>query len=417
MKSVQGSAPMFVATIVVLACGDASRGPGGGTWVAERDTIGDTVVVRTISGSVGLGEYRLERELTIGVLEGPDEYILGTVDMLAVGPQGDIYAYDAQVPVIRKYDREGRFVATIGREGGGPGEYQRARGMVALPDGTVRIWDASGPRLISFSSEGDYLGDLRVGSYRSFAGRSLFSDTLGNLYAGIRFVETGKGRQRSGGAGLLKLSSSGEVVDRLYEPDFGYEPPRIEESLTTGTTTTVLLLRIPFTPEPTWTFSPHGYLVAGVGDRYAVSLFRTDAPVLRLEREVDAVAVDPDEKAAWHESIADGGGRWDGPDIPNTKPAYRQLAVGMDGRIWVRLYQRAERREPVDSERPNPRRDWPEPTVYDVLEPDGRYLGAVHVPRETTISVMRGDYVWGVTRDSLDVQYIERFRLTGSREP
>ena len=38
----------------------------------------------------------------------------------------------------------------------------------------------------------------------------------------------------------------------------------------------------------------------------------------------------------------------------------------------------------------------------------------VYVPRETTISVMRGDYVWGVTRDSLDVQYIERFRLTGN---
>jgi hypothetical protein len=86
----------------------------------------------------------------------------------------------------------------------------------------------------------------------------------------------------------------------------------------------------------------------------------------------------------------------------------------MDGRIWVNLYQPAERREPVDSEELRPQEEWPEPTVYDVFEPDGRYLGAVRVPRETTIHVMRGDYVWGVTRDSLDVQYIERFKLVGS---
>jgi hypothetical protein len=51
----------FQVMVTALACGDASRSSRGDTWIAEHDTIGDTVIVRTISGSVGLGKYVLER--------------------------------------------------------------------------------------------------------------------------------------------------------------------------------------------------------------------------------------------------------------------------------------------------------------------------------------------------------------------
>ncbi|MCH7683755.1 MAG: hypothetical protein IIB35_08615 [Gemmatimonadetes bacterium] len=407
--------------LVHLACSEERRGSAGGTWVAEHDTIGDTVIVRTISGSVGFAEYTLQRELSIGVLDGPEEYVIGNVSMLAVGPEGDIYAYDAQVPVLRKYDRDGRFITTIGREGGGPGEYGRVRGLLVVPDGTVKLWDARGPRLISFSPEGEYLGGRRVESYGFFGSRSLFADTLGNYYVRMRFVEATEDGERTVGRGLLKLGPNGEVVDTLLEPDARYEPPRLEGRFRTGNITYVSRRTIPFMPEPSWTFSPHGHFVAGEGDRYAVSLLRTDGPVLRIERQVDPVPVDATEKAAWRESITSSmrrgnpRWRWDGPDIPDTKPAFRELKVGLDGRIWVWLYQKAEKQEveaPGDGPA-NPRQVWPEPTVFDVFEPDGRYVGAVRVPGETTIHVMKGDHVWGVTRDSLDVQYIERFRLVG----
>ena len=403
--------------MTLLGCGDAVRDSSGGAWIAQHDTIGDTVIVRTISGSVGLGEYVLEREVTIGVLEGPEEYIIGNVRMLAVGPQGDIYAYDSQVPALRKYDRDGRFLVTVGREGGGPGEYRSATGLVVMPDGTVKLWDPEGPRLSSFSPEGEYLDGRRVESYGFYGYRSLFADTLGNFYVQLHIVEATDDAQRTVGRGLLKLGPDGEVVDSLLEPDLGYEPPQLEGMFRTADITNLFAEPIPFMPGPSWTFSPHGHFVAGVGGSYAVSLLRTDGRALRIERQLTPVPVDRDEKAAWRESVynrmrrGNPGWRWDGPDIPNSKPAFHGLRVGMDGRIWVQLYQKAERREPVDSEEPNPREEWPEPTVYDMFEPDGRYLGALHVPRETTIHVMRGDYAWGITRDSLDVQYIERFRL------
>ena len=194
------------------------------------------------------------------------------------------------------------------------------------------------------------------------------------------------------------------------------------ETVRRGSSVLIGTWPVPFTPPAYWTFSPHGYYVAGVGGRYAVSLLRADEMVLRIEREIAPVPVHPQEGAAWRESITAAirqvstGWRWDGPDIPETKPAYRELEVGLDGRIWVLLHQEAEQRQTADSEEPNPEdawQDWPEPTVYDVFEPDGRYLGAVRIPRETRVYVRWGEHVWGITRDSLDVQYIERFRLVG----
>ena len=248
MKTASTSLLSVTVLLVHLACSEEPRGSAGGTWVAEHDTIGDTVIVRTISGSVGFAEYTLQRELSIGVLDGPEEYVIGNVSMLAVGPEGDIYAYDAQVPVLRKYDRDGRFITTIGREGGGPGEYGRVRGLLVVPDGTVKLWDARGPRLISFSPEGEYLGGRRVESYGFFGSRSLFADTLGNYYVRMRFVEATEDGERTVGRGLLKLGPNGEVVDTLLEPDLRYEPPHLERRLMRGSTTFLFRARSPSCP-------------------------------------------------------------------------------------------------------------------------------------------------------------------------
>jgi hypothetical protein len=43
-----------------------------------------------------------------------------------------------------------------------------------------------------------------------------------------------------------------------------------------------------------------------------------------------------------------------------------------------------------------------------VWERHGRYLGEVVVPDETRVMEMRGDQVWGVARDALDIPTIVR---------
>jgi hypothetical protein len=52
--------------------------------------------------------------------------------------------------------------------------------------------------------------------------------------------------------------------------------------------------------------------------------------------------------------------------------------------------------------------------VWDVFEPDGRYLGQVVAPEGFSTSprpVLERDRVWGVMTDDLGVQYLTRFRF------
>ena len=183
---------------------------------------------------------------------------------------------------------------------------------------------------------------------------------------------------------------------------------------------------VPFTPQPSWAFSPLGWMVGGLSTRYAIDQYLPDGRVLRIERVAEPVAVLADERASqeeqstWNMRRTQPDWRWNGDPIPDTKPAFRSIMVGLDGRIWVLVHQPAERipDEEIDrSDDPDarPPARWREPVVFDVFEPEGTYLGRVRAPQGFLLyprPVFRGDHVWAVVRDDLDVQYVKRFRIS-----
>lgn len=53
--------------------------------------------------------------------------------------------------------------------------------------------------------------------------------------------------------------------------------------------------------------------------------------------------------------------------------------------------------------------------MFDVFDADGYFLGTVSVPENASVRYMQNDTVWGVVRDSLDIEYVMRWRLNGLR--
>jgi hypothetical protein len=52
------------------------------------------------------------------------------------------------------------------------------------------------------------------------------------------------------------------------------------------------------------------------------------------------------------------------------------------------------------------------PATFDVFDADGRYLGAVTLDVRADLTLaFRGDFVAGVQRDALDVEYVVVHRL------
>lgn len=407
--------PAILLTASLVACsGDdpASR------VVVERDTIGDTLVVRTLAGSVWEAPRSLEPEMRIGAFEGEDEYMLGDVSGFAVGPDGSIYIYDRQVPALRKYAPDGTYVATFGREGGGPGEYKQSDGGLAvLPDGRVLLRDPGNARINVYSSTGEILDhwELRGGYFTS---RPLYADTAGRVLTQIW------GRNAAGEryGGLQPYGPDGVKGDSMMAPQWDHEPPTLSGSREGMS----IMNSVPFSPTQQWTFSPYGYYVGGLSTRYAVDVFRPQGGVLRIERIVDPVAVTADEKANAEERATHNFRRsfpdwkWNGPGIPDRKPPFRSIYAGRDGRLYVQLSQPGERipAEELDaSDDPNasPPNRWREPVLFDVFEADGTYLGQIRAPerfRTGPQPVFDGDRVWAVVTDELDVEYLTRFRLT-----
>ncbi len=400
-------AALALASLALAACGDGGRV----SLQVQRDTIGDTVIVRTLAGSAWGAEARLEPDMRIGTFEGQDVYILGDVAGLAAAPDGSVYLYDRQVPALRKYGPDGEYVATFGREGGGPGEYKQSDGGLAvLPDGRVLLRDPGNGRITVYSSEGEYLDTWPLrGGY--FTSRPLYVDTAGNAYTQI-WGRNGEERYSA----LRPFDSDGTTGDSMMVPEWDVE----ENAVTYSAESMSITYGIPFGPSEQWAFSPLGYYVGGVSTEYSIDLFRSDGPVIRIQRVIDPVPVNGAEKDAVRLGIIkqfqrySADWKWNGPPIPDTKPPFRDISVGRDGRIWVQLYQPGFLDEEADPDDPDSVDQWAEPVVWDVFEPDGTYLGQVHAPVGVSTSpepVFGSRHVWAVTTDSLDVQYVTRFRI------
>jgi hypothetical protein len=422
-QSLKELAFLLPLALTVAACGGDAPPP---ELRVERDTVGDTVVVRTLAGSQWDGPAVLEPELRIGVFEGEDHYMFGGVRSLAVAPEGSIYVMDAQVPALRKYRPDGGYVATFGREGAGPGEYRGPDGGLAvLSDGRVVLRDPRNARLQVFSATGEPAGSWPIrGSFNT--SNPLVVDTADRVYTQILLDPEASVADWK--VGLVAYDgATGEPVDTVPAPDWDYEEPRLVAQHVTDDGTNTSINTVPFSPTKTWAFSPHGHMVGGLSTRYAIDQYLRDGTVLRMERVDDPVAVAPgerenrEEQARWNMRQTQPDWTWNGPAIPDTKPPFRGLYVGKDGRIWVMVPQPGEPipedqvESPRDNGDPNPRPPalWREPIAFDVFEPDGTYLGRALAPTGFSpypTPVFDGDRVWAVVRDELDVQYVVRFR-------
>lgn len=377
----------------------------------DAPVVRDSSGVRIVSNS-GAGRWteetgwRVEPDLRIGdALGGSAEYQFGRITDIDVDDAGRILVLDEQAAEVRVFDPDGRFAFAFGRSGRGPGEFSIDMFELRVDhDGRIAVRDGINRRDNMFDANGNFIRavELRARPRKSAAlpdGGWVDHISSGDVWDG-----------------LIRVAAGGEQADTIVAFDYDIAATRgfASQRRTPDDRVEIVLLPV----RPVWATTSDGRVVAALTSQYRIEVRRPDgalkmiiqkAPLAQAlgstgrEGVIDRVRELMREAGMAKEAIARSFQRFAFVP-PDTLPPVAALAGGPDGTIWV------QRTLPIEQMTATPILDalLAGGPVWDVFDRDGRLLGSVTLPPRFTLKRIRGQSVYGVHTDELDVQRVVR---------
>jgi hypothetical protein len=389
---------MMLLALTGLATTACRSRDGTGRVSVQRDTIGDTIVVRTLSGSAWGDSLPVVEEMRIGSEANDSMYFFAQLKYVRPDRDGNIYVFDDMQKTIRFYDADGKYVRSFGRVGKGPGEYQALLGMRLLPNGNLAIADPFNARMTILRPTGEVAGTSTMWNM-FFAEDMIQSGPSGSIY-----VRIPSATRPAPGVDASKLAfehrdSTGKIIDTLMQPSW----PKVESHF------------VWYGPHRHILYHPSGHFVMGNSAAYAIELPAADGHIIRMELANQTQTPIHDGERKTMKRIIDELARdphyvGNAPSLPSAKPFFRQLATDEEGRIWVQVHGQSVA-APGTNDSTVIYRRWIEPNRWDLFQPDGTYLGRIHLPQNAEIMAMRGELIWGTVTDENENVHIVRWRI------
>lgn len=415
--------PVATGWILITACSAAPDGSQDRLPAfAVRDSAGVSVSESADSTWTVDNRWQVEIQpyMEIGSRAGAGT-AFGRIGPVVRFTDGRVGVADLQALEVFVFDRDGRYMGAWAGRGSGPGELQRVDGLalihsdslVARNDGifrheiygptgtyarTVRApppdWLRGGGRAIAWMEDGTFIfGPTDVppsihqrgrvllhGDWHAFGPNGEHLVELASLPE--RWVQSAEGMRSpipvvygarahvadsphglwygfSGNFELRRIGSTG--VDRIVRR--AWAPEAVTRAMRTGYTA--------------WYQSQASRLDVDPGLIYETVWMRR-AEALAPGTNVSLVFAD-------------------------TLPAFVGLVVSTDEHLWVRLPTNSTELERTP-ERISTNR-------WSVFDPEGRWLGTVSTPPDLEIRLIGSDYVLGVWKDTLGVEYVRLHRL------
>ncbi|MDH3292667.1 MAG: hypothetical protein OEO20_17340 [Gemmatimonadota bacterium] len=389
------------ALVIVAACGGGeSRWAGTSTDSAGVMIVENAGTVPLDDGGWGIAPAP---DLAIGAGEGDTTYQFFGIAGAHRTAEGQFVVVNAGSRDVRVYDARGTFLRSFGRSGGGPEEFE-APVLGGVVNDTLIVVDRAHHRISMVHADAGIVRVMRVadevGAYLNPVGAFHNGEVVfgGALDMGRTQFQQGLNRAHTfyrscRPDGSLAADFGPKMGADFFIQRMGPRGPETPPAF------------VPFGRMPVATVSPDRFYFSSQ-DTWEIEAYEPSGTLVRLIRlDRDPAAVTDEHTSRYIEGIVgdipgENGARMrqmlSEIPVPHVFPPYGELAADALGYLWVADYA------PPGDER----------STWTIFDPDGRLSGRVTAPPGISILEIGEDYLLGVYRDELDVEYLHQYAVS-----
>ncbi len=366
-------------SLLLLLCAFGQQKPQWKGKIEKKDGI---IIVKNPKEPIyGENVLILEEELIIEAKEtNQEEEMFQAIVSLAIDSQGNIYVLDKKAGNVKVFDVNGIFLKTIGRKGGGPGEFGTPESFVLNPDNELCVFD-SGRRIIHiFDIDGEFKRELPA---------SL------PFFEGPKFTSKGEMVASYGGLGE-------EPYFVLKKFDLEMKPLLSFASIPILKLPKVHVFIYYAASDLKWDINYRDEIIWGIMTSPEYELFIHDKDgkyIKKITKEYNPVKLSNKEYVRlmkkWFGKVPNAE-QWD-LVIPDNYPPFHGFFVDDEGRIFVKRF--------VEVEKSNKH-------YFDVFDEDGKFITDIVLNINIQFGIFKNKKFFSIEEDEDGYQYVKRCKVT-----
>jgi hypothetical protein len=335
-------------------------------WKGTIENVDGVKIVKNPKEPIyGEDVFNLEEELSIGGVEDREEYIFSKIGPLAVDEDERIYVRDRQEQHIKVFDKDGKYLMTIGRKGQGPGELSGA-GAISV---NQNILMAQEMRSLSFFSlDGKFLRRVSTREIRVLRARI---DSKGNIVVEEGILGPENVRQE-----IKKYDSNMNLITEIASSP-GIDPRKPFN---------------PFMPRSYWLIDKSDNIVYGYPQDYELQIYNPEGKLIKkITKEYDPIEITEEEK----KEEMKGAPPSIKFDFSKYRSAYNRFFLDDEGRIFVQIWDKIGNEEIY---------------YHDVFDREGKYIARITFRRRPFIC--KKGKLYTIEEDEDGYQFVKRYKVT-----
>jgi hypothetical protein len=226
-----------------------------------------------------------KEELSIGEIEGDENYMFGSFIMFNTDEEGNFYVSDFDNKRIQKYDAQGNYLLTIGRAGQGPGEFE----FLSIPrldkNNNVYVGDIRNKRVSFFNKNGKFIKQINIPLFFDY----IMQNSKDFIVGEKRTFEREKNSRKSiSEFGLFDEAFNSVQILQTVEIAISYVEKGDAIFSLTGEA---------FAPQLCYELTIKEIIYCGYPDKYQINIFSAEGKLIsKIKRNIEPKAVSRKEK-------------------------------------------------------------------------------------------------------------------------